>query len=141
MSLGGLDVNLYGVLVAGAASMVIGMIYYSDGVLGKTWKKLAKVDVKRFEKEMPRTMPLVFVGALITAYVLGYITCLYQAFYNVPWLTASMVTALLIWVVVATNITIHNLLDQRPRMLTYITLGNRLLSILAMGLIIGWLHP
>src|SRR5580704_4830886 len=140
MSLGGLDINIWGVLLAGIASMVIGAIYYSDAVLGKAWKKLANIDIKQFQKEMPRVMPLVFLGALITAYVLGFVTCLYQAFYDVPWLTASMVTALLIWLVVATNIALHNVLDQRPRKLIYITLGNRLLTLLAMGLIVGWLH-
>jgi hypothetical protein len=54
---------------------------------------------------------------------------------------ASLTSALIIWLVVATNIYIHNSLDQRPSKLTAMSLGNRLLSILAMGLIIGWLHP
>ncbi|HEY5442357.1 MAG TPA: DUF1761 domain-containing protein [Candidatus Saccharimonadales bacterium] len=141
MSLSGLDVNLYGVLLGGVASMVIGMVYYADNVYGKQWKKLAKIDEKLFQKEMPMVMPLVFVGALITAYIVAYVTSLYQAFFSVAWLHASLISALIIWLVVATNVYIHNSLDQRSSRLTAISLGNRLLSILAMGLIIGWLHP
>jgi hypothetical protein len=141
MSVGSLDINLWGVLLAGVSSMVIGMIYYADGVFGKQWKKLAKIDEKRFQKEMPQIMPLVFVAALVLAYVIGLVTCLYQAFYDVSWINAGLVTSLLIFVAVAATLFIHNSLDQRPPKLTAISLGNRLLSLLAMGLIIGWLHP
>ena len=47
------DINLWGVLAGGVASMVIGMVYYSNALFGKEWKKLAKIDEKRFQKEMP----------------------------------------------------------------------------------------
>jgi len=136
-----IDINFWAVLLGGVASMVIGMVYYADGVFGKDWKHLAKIDTKLFEKEMPMIMPLVFVGALITSYIVAYMASLYRAFFDVPWLHAGLISALVVWLVVATNIYIHNSLDQRPSKLTAISLGNRLLSILAMGLIIGWLHP
>jgi len=136
-----IDINFWAVLLGGVASMVIGMVYYADGVFGKDWKHLAKIDTKLFEKEMPMIMPLVFVGALITSYIVAYMASLYRAFFVVPWLHAGLISALVVWLVVATNIYIHNSLDQRPSKLTAISLGNRLLSILAMGLIIGWLHP
>jgi Protein of unknown function (DUF1761) len=137
-----IDINLWAVLLSGVASMVIGMLYYADGVFGKQWKALAKIDTKRFEKEMPKVMPLVFVAALITAYVVAYVTFLYQYFFRTGWLGAGVVTSLILWLgVAATTVYVHNSLDQRPSSLTAISLGNRLLSILAMGLIIGWLHP
>ncbi|HTB48925.1 MAG TPA: DUF1761 domain-containing protein [Verrucomicrobiae bacterium] len=141
MSVSNFDINLWAVLLAGVASMVIGMVYYSNAAFGKEWKKLAKIEEKRFQKEMPRVMPVVFAGALITAYIVAYITNLYQTFFDISWLGAGVVSALIIWFVVATNIYIHNSLDQRPTKLSVISLGNRLLSIVAMGLIIGWLHP
>jgi hypothetical protein len=141
MSVNGLDVNLYGVLLGGVASMVIGMIYYSNAVYGKEWKKLAKIDEKRFQKEMSQVMPFVFVGALITAYIVAYVTSLYQAFFNMAWLGSALFSALIVWLVVATNVYIHNSLDQRPAKLSAISLGNRFLSIMAIGLIVGWLHP
>jgi xanthine/uracil permease len=136
------DINLWAVLLAGVSSMVIGMIYYADQVFGKQWKKLAKIDGKRFEKEMPKMMPLMFVAALITAYVVAYVTFLYQYFFRTSWLDAGVVTSLILWLgVAATTVYIHNAVDQRPSQLSALSLGNRLLSILAMGLIIGWLHP
>ncbi len=136
------DINLLGVLLAGIASMVIGMIYYADGLFGKEWKSLAKINTKRFEKEMPRVMPLVFVAALITAYVIAYVAFLYKHYFDTSWLMAGAVTALILWLgASATTVYVHNSLDQRPSKLTAISLGNRLASMLAMGVIIGWLHP
>jgi Protein of unknown function (DUF1761) len=136
------DINLWAVLLAGVSSMVIGMLYYADQLFGKQWKKLAKIDEKRFQKEMPRVMPMVFVAALITAYVVAYVTFLYQNFFDSSWISAGVVSALVLWLgAAATTVYVHNSLDQRPASLTAISLGNRLLSILAMGLIVGWLHP
>jgi hypothetical protein len=136
------DINLWGVLLAGVSSMVIGMLYYSNALFGKEWKKLAKVNEKRFQKEMPRVMPLVFAAALVTAYVVAYITFLYQNYFDTSWLVSGVVTSLILWIgVSATTTFVHNSVDQRPTKLTAISAGNRLLSILAMGLIIGWLHP
>jgi hypothetical protein len=136
------SINLWGVLLAGISSMVIGMVYYHQALLGKQWMKLAKVDAKRFEKETPKLMPLVFVAALITADVVAYVTFLYHNFFGGSWVMAGLVTSLILWLgVSATTLFVHNTLDQKPSQLLYIALGNRLLSILAMGLIIGWLHP
>jgi xanthine/uracil permease len=136
------DINLWGVLLAGVSSMVIGMVYYSNALFGKEWKKLAKVDEKRFQKEMPRVMPVVFLAALLTAYVVAYMTFLYQNYFDGSWLAAGVVTALILWAGLSfTTVYVHNALDQRRYKLTVISVGNRLLSLLAMGLIIGWLHP
>lgn len=136
------DINLWAVLLSGVSSMVVGMVYYADGVLGKQWKKLAKIDGKRFERDMPKVMPLMFVAALLTAYVVAYVTFLYHAFFLGSWIGAGIATSLILWLgVAATTVYIHNAVDQRPSQLSAISLGNRLLSLLAMGLILGWLHP
>jgi hypothetical protein len=135
-------INLWAVLLSGVASMIIGMIYYSNAVFGKEWKRLAKIDEKRFQKEMSSVMPMVFIAALITAYVVAYVTFLYQNFFQTSWIGAGVVSALILWLgLSATTTFVHNSVDQRSSKLTAISVGNRLLSILAMGLIIGWLHP
>ncbi len=96
-------------LLAGVSSMVIGMLYYSDMLFGKEWKKLAKIDEKRFQKEMGRVMPWVFAAALVTAYVVAYFTFLYYNFFQTSWLSAGVVTSLALWVgVSATTTFVHN---------------------------------
>lgn len=135
-------INFWAVLLGAVASMVIGAIFYADGVFGKEWKKLGKIDTKRFEKEMAVNMMQVFVYALITSYAVAFVACLYQGYHHSSWISAGVVSALVLFVgVSATTVTIHNSLNQIPKKLTSITLSNRFLSILAMGLIIGWLHP
>lgn len=135
-------INFWAVLLGGVASMIIGMIYYADGVFGKDWKKLAKIDTKQFEKEMSWSMVQVFIGALLTSYAVAFVTYLYHAYYLGSWITAGFASSLVLFVgVSATTVIIHDTLNQKPSKLISITLGNRLLSILAMGLIIGWLHP
>lgn len=137
-----IHINFYAVILGALASMAIGMIFYADAVFGKEWKKLGKIDMKRFEKEMAWNMMQVFVYALIASYAVAFVTCLYQAFYHCSWIDAGLVSALILFVgLAATTVTIHNTLNQIPKKLTSITLSNRFFSIMAMGLIIGWLHP
>jgi uncharacterized protein DUF1761 len=135
-------IDLWGVLLGAVASMIIGMLYYADNVFGKEWKDLAKINGKRFQKDMPRLVPFMFVAALLTSYVVAYVTFLYHNFFQDSWIGAGIVTALILWLgIAATTVFVHNAFDQRRMRLTAISLGNRLLSLLAMGLLVGWLHP
>lgn len=136
------SINLWAVLLAGVSSMVIGMLYYRPQVFGSLWMKLAKVDQKQFAKRMPKVMPLIFVAALVTALVVAYFTFLYHNFFAGSWEMAGLISSLILWLgLSATTLFVHETLDDRPAQLLYLSLGNRLLSILAMGAIIGWLHP
>lgn len=137
-----LQVNLLAVLLAGLSSMVIGTLYYADWAFGKEWKALSKTDVKKFEKQFPKLMPLIFLAALLTAYIVAHVMYLAHAFYGYSWLSTGVTTSLWLWLgVSATTLFIHNVMDLKPAKLLVIALGNRLLSLLAMGLILGWLHP
>lgn len=137
-----ITINFWGVLLGAISSLVVGAIYYSPGLFGKDWMKLGKVDEKRFKKEQPKFTVLALVVAFIVAYFVAYFGFLYHNFYQDSWLGAAVSVALLLWVgFSATTVVVHGALDQRPRRLMYITLGNRLLSFLAIGLLVGWLHP
>ena len=136
------EINVWAVLLAGASSMLVGMLYYMPKVFGDQWMHLAKINKDKYAKEMKAKMIWVFVAALVTAEVVAYMTFLYHAYFADNWLSAGVITSLILWLgLSATTLFIHNSLDQRPNHLTYISMGNRLLSLLAMGLIIGWLHP
>ena len=137
-----IHINFWAVLLAGLASMLIGAIYYSDKVFGKEWKRLSKINTKQFEKEMGWNMSQVFIGALITSYAVAFVTCLYHFYYHSSWITSGLATSIILFVgISATTIAIHETLNQTPTKLINITFGNRFFSIVAMGLIIGWLHP
>jgi hypothetical protein len=136
------QVNYLAVLLAGLSSMVIGTLYYADWAFGKQWKKLSGINVKEFEKKMPKLMPLMFLAALLTAYIVAHVMYLSQAFYGYSWLSTGITTALWLWLgISATTLFIHETMDLEPSKQTAISIGNRFLSLLAMGLILGWLHP
>src|SRR3569623_567804 len=117
-----IEINVWALLLSMVASMVIGAIYYSDSVLGKDWKKLAKIDEKRYKRETPRMIPVIAFGALVTAFIVGVVQCYYEKFYVETWMHSGLVAALIIWVAVAASMSVHSALDQRPRKLLLITL-------------------
>ena len=136
------QVNMVAVLLAGIASMAIGAAYYADAVLGKQWRQLSGVDVKRFEKESTKLLPWVFLASLLTAYVMAHVMYMSHAFYGYSWLATGITTAIWLWLgISATTLVVHNTMELRPFKLTLIAIGNRLVTLLAVGLILGWLHP
>lgn len=138
----GVQINWLGVLLAGVSSMVIGYLYYMPDMFGRLWMKLGKIDEKLFKKEQPQLMPLLFVAAFLTASVLAYFIFIVHQFFGDSWLAAGIITSVWSWAGFSfTTLFVHNSLDQRPFNLTLISWGNRLISLLAMGLILGWLHP
>ncbi|HVW23625.1 MAG TPA: DUF1761 domain-containing protein [Candidatus Saccharimonadales bacterium] len=136
------DINWWGVILGAVATMLIGAIYYSPWLLEAAWMKSAKVDKKRFEKDRVTVMPLVAVVALLVSFMVAYFSFLFHAFFQYSWLVSSIDAALLLWIgFSATTVVVHGVLEQKSRQLIYITIGNRLLSYLAVGLLVGWLHP
>ena len=135
------EVNYLAVLLAGLASMAIGAIYYADSVFGKEWKRLSGLTNKNLDRQT-RALPWVFLASLLTAYLVAHVMYLSHAFYNYSWLSTGAMSAFWLWLgVAATTLFVHNAMELRPGKLTAIAIGNRLVTLLAVGLILGWLHP
>ena len=136
------QVNYLAILLAGVSSMVIGAIYYADAVCGKEWKRLSSVDTKAAEKRMPKILPWMFGASLLMAYIVAHVMYLSHEFYDYSWLSTGVMTALWLWLgIAATTIFLHAAPELKPGRLIWINVGYSLLSMLAMGLILGWLHP
>ena len=88
------------------------------------------------------TMVWAFVLSLLTAYVLAHVTFLSNQFFDNSFLQAGVATAFWVWLgFVMTRILTHNLFEQRPAKLNLLAIGNEFVTIMLMGVIIGWLHP
>lgn len=138
------EVNYLAVFLAAASSMVVGSIWYAPSVFGKTWAKLAKVDMNRkvSSSEMTVLMGGTFLLSLLTAYVLAHVSYLSNSFFQHSFFQDAVTTAFWVWLgFVATRILTHNIFEQRPGKLNLLALGNELVTIMLMGVIIGWLHP
>ncbi len=132
------EVNIVGVVAATLAAMFIGFVWYSKGVFGKEWMKLANVDEKTAQQDAPKAMIVMLVLAAIAAYVLAWLT--YAVGYVLQqesYLTSAIQTAMMVWVGFVLYAAAGAMFEQRPSRLIAINLGNSLVTFLAMGLAIG----
>ncbi len=136
------QVNMWAVLLATVSSMVVGSIWYAKPVFGTTWGKLVKLSDKQMQQGAGRAMMQAVVAGFLTAYVLAHVTYLANRFYGGSFMNDALITAFWMWLgFSATTIVTHNAFEQKPPKLTVLAVGNQLVTLLVMGLIIGWLKP
>lgn len=138
-----IEVNFVAVLVAAVTSMALGFIWYSPQVLGKPWMKLmgyTQEDLKAEQKKMGMLYGLSFVLALIMAYVLTHVIAMSENYFGMDRLTTGLTSAFWMWLgfvmpVQATD----TIFGSKKWMLLGINTGYQLVSLLVMGIVIGYL--
>lgn len=132
------EVNYLAVLAAMVSSLVVGSIWYAQAVLGKTWAKLAKIDLSKDRGSMAKPIITTMVVSLITAYVLAHVTYLSWQFFGGSYLQTALTTAFWLWLgVTAARFITHDVFEGRPLKLTVINVGNEFVTLVVMGLVIG----
>lgn len=135
------EVNYWAVLLAALSTMVVGSIWYSKGVFGNLWAKLARVNLNRkvTGSEMFILMSSAFVASAVTAYVMAHVTFLSHNFFGNSWMQDSLTTAFWLWLgLVATRLYVHDAFENRRKKLTLLNVAHELVTILVMGAIIGF---
>lgn len=135
------EVNFLSVLLAAVASMVVGFLYYSEAVVGKSWMKaqgLTKADVEKGKKTMGPYYGLSFVLALISAYVLFHVMAMSENFYEYDRVMTGITSAFWMWLgfimpVQATS----EIFGKKKWNLFGINTGYQLVSLLTMGVVLG----
>lgn len=136
--MGDVEVNYLAVLLAALSNFVVGMIWYAKPVFGAKWMKMVGMTDEKAQKGMAKAMGTALVGSLLAAYVLAHVTFMSNALLGGSFLSSALTTALWLGVgLQATVIFIHDGFEQRPTKLSVMNAGNQLVTILAMGLIIG----
>lgn len=129
-------VNLVAVLVSLLVSVVIGMVWYSPKVFGRTWVKLAKIDPKKGDMKM--SMISVFVSGFIMAYVLAHLTYLSNRFFGHSYMQDALTTGFWVWLgFQGLRMFMHDQFNQRKQRESLIHIGNDLVTIMAMAAVIG----
>jgi hypothetical protein len=132
------QVNYLAVLLAMVASMVVGSIWYARSVFGNTWGKLAKVDMSGSSEGVWKPIAVTAVVSLITAYVLAHVTFLSNYYFGNSYLSAALQTAFWLWLgLTAARFVTHDVFEGRPVKLTVLNCAHELVTLLAMGLVIG----
>lgn len=137
-----IPVNYLAVLIAALASMALGFLWYSQMVLGKPWMKLkgySHESLKADQKKMGKFYALSFVLALVEAYVLTHIMVFSMNFYHYGAVQTGLTSAFWIWLgfVMPTQATATIFGDKKFKLLAIDT-GYQLVSLLAMGLVLGY---
>ncbi len=136
------EINWIAVLLAVVVSMVVGFVWYSKGVFGAVWMKLANISDQDMKKGMAGPMVAAVLGSLLTAYILAHVAFLSHAFFKNSFFMDAVNTAFWLWLgISATTLVIHNSFEHKPWKLTALAMGNRLVTLLAMGMVIGLLKP
>lgn len=133
------SVNYLAVVLAMVSSMVVGSIWYARGVLGNAWIKLAKVDMKANKSA---AMPIIATAivSLVTAYVLAHVAYLSNSFFQNSFLQDTLTTAFWLWVgFTAARFITHDAFEGRPAKLTLINVAHEFVTLMVMGLIIGFM--
>lgn len=139
-----IHVNYLAVLLAGVASMVVGYLWYSPMLFAKPWMKLmghTKETMKAGQKEMGRMYMLSFVASLITAFILSHVLTLSLNFFKTSPLQVALTSSFWMWLGFVAPVQMTDIMfSGRKWDLFFINTGYQLVSLLAMGVVLGLLY-
>ncbi|HET7827482.1 MAG TPA: DUF1761 domain-containing protein [Candidatus Saccharimonadales bacterium] len=131
-------VSLLGVLLSALSAMVIGTIWYHQAVFGKRWMKAIGLTEAVMKERANAALGMLVIVSLVTAYALSLVTRYLHEYTGDSGVKVGVEAALLVGIGFGvTTILAHGVFEPRDKDVLYINLGNRLVTLLAMGLIIG----
>lgn len=134
-----IPVNYLAVFLAMASSMVIGTVWYAKSVFGTQWAKLVGLSDEQMKQGSTRAIVVTVIVSLITAYVLAQMAYLANAYLQNSFLMDSVTVAFWLWAgLTAARFITHDAFEQRPRNLTAMNVAHEFVTLILMGLIIGW---
>jgi len=144
----GVEVNVWGVLLAAISSMVVGSLWYMPAGFGKQWMKLTGITMEKMRGARQSSTGMiwvygsVFIASLIMAYVLAAMTFLATRYTHDSYLQDSLMLGLWLWLgFTAGRIYVHDTFEMRRKKLTILNSAHELATVLVMALILGFLHP
>lgn len=132
------EINWLAIALATVAAMVIGSIWYSKPVFGKTWQRLAGLSDKQLERNGWAPIILAIPVSFVTAYVLAHVAYISRDFFDISLLSSALQTAFWAWLgFSATTLAMHNAFEAKSKKLTLLNSFYQLVMFVSMGLIIG----
>lgn len=130
------SVSWLGIVLAVAAAMIIGSIWYGP-LFGKKWMKL--VGLKRGESSPTGPMLIMLALAIIQAFVMSHFIVYVGYFYTgYSGLSVGLLTGIWAFIGFILPVLVSNAVFAKGSMeLLKINLGNQLITLLAIGAILG----
>lgn len=127
-------INWSAVLVAALANVVIGTLWYSKLLFGKPWQKAVKLS----DKQMRQGAMPAMVGAALLALLTSFILAHFISYAQATTALDGAITGFWVWLGFVLTIQLTGaLFIRRGYTVTWITLGNLLITFLVMGAILG----
>jgi hypothetical protein len=131
-------VSIIGVLLAAVSAFVIGGLWYSPTFFLKPWMKMVGSSQAEMQKKFGSAMGLMVIGALLTAYILAHFMVYAEAYTGTSGISAGLQVAFWAWLGLALpTVVAGGALEPRNPMLMVIYAGNRLVTLLVMGIVLG----
>ena len=131
-----MNVNWLAIIVCAIVSMIVGSIWYGP-LLGKKWMKLismTKEDMEKGKKDMPKTYGMMFVGSLVTSFVLAVTINMSPA----KSLSTGVMIAFWVWLGFIVAVKLSDVLFEKKAWdLFYIECGYYLVFLAIAGAILG----
>ena len=135
-----MGVNLWAVLGAAVATMVIGFLWYSPALLGKPWMLAMGYDpedkarIAEMQKTAGPKYGIAFVASLLSAFVLGK----FMLHFGISSYFYGAKVGFEVWIAFVMTVQLTDkLFGNRPFNLFLINTGYQLVSYLVMGAIVG----
>lgn len=124
------ELNYWAILVGGASNMIIGYIWYSMPVFGRSWINLIGKTEQELKAGSGRAIGVMVVLALITSFVMAH----FVDYTNATSFMDGVITGVWVWLgFVATEMISTNIFAGRPLKLSVITTGFQLVGLAIMG--------
>ena len=128
------SISALGVILAAVSAFPIGSLWYSPTFFLKPWMKMTGTSDADMKKNFPKAMGMMLVAAVLAAYVLAY----FMDATGKLGISGGLEIALWSWVGISvTTIITSAAFESRDSKVMVITAGNRLVTLLVMGLILG----
>ena len=130
------NVNYLAVLVAAAASMAVGFLWYGP-LFGNMWKQLANItdkDMKKMKMSPRTSMILGFITALVISCTLAH----FLIYMNISGIADALMAAFLIWIGFVATVQIGSVLwENKPWQLFFLNTLHNLVSLVVMATILA----
>ncbi len=133
-------INIWAVLVAALAYMVIGMVWYSPLLFGNAWLKLMNKTPKEVKK-MRKGATKALIFSIIIALVLSYALAQFLNFISAGAFWDGIVVAFWLWLGFIVTTQLNSVLyEQKSFKIYLINIGCLLVSVVVMALIqVAWM--
>jgi hypothetical protein len=128
------------VLVAAIVTMVLGYIWFGP-LFGKLWMRLNGFTMETMSAQkgkMAQMYIIMFIGALVTAYVLAGVHIFASAYLNIGGIDSGILAGFMSWLGFTAPVTVnYTLTTQKSWKLWAVNSGYYLVSFVVMGIILA----